>query len=253
MDTLWRLFHPDIIWIMVSIPNSSPIRLPSITDVIYQTLRREIQEGSLQPGPISMRDLAAKFGVSAMPVREALRRLEADGIVSFNMHRRIMVNHLSVDDLEELFAIRIELESLALRCAIPTLRDDDETLAQLEELIRQMDTEEGDLDAWRAHNHEFHRLLYSQANMPRLQGIIDSLWVSIEPYLRLHMTVEGIRIAQGQHRAILRHTRAADAIGAGVILREHLQMTLDRRRDRLAALGGDQSSGDRGLKSSEAD
>jgi DNA-binding GntR family transcriptional regulator len=171
-----------------------------------------------------------------MPVREALRRLEADGIVSFNMNRRIVINQLSVDDLEELFAIRIELEDLALRRAVPTLQNDTDSLAQLAELIRQMDGEEHDLDAWRDHNHEFHRLLYSRAKMPRLQAIIDSLWVSIEPYLRLHMTLDGIRIAQDQHRGILQHSRVGDASAAGRLLREHLQMTLDRRRERLADL-----------------
>src|SRR5918911_2788839 len=88
----------------------SPIDLPSIPDIIYQQLRRDIGRGVYRPGPIRIRPLAERFGVSATPVREALRRLEAEGLVSLR-NRQIVVNALSLQEMHEIYTIRAELES----------------------------------------------------------------------------------------------------------------------------------------------
>lgn len=181
-----------------------------------------------------------------MPVREALRRLEAEGLVTFDANRKIKIKDLSLKDVEELFLIRMELEDLALRSAVPALRNDEEVLARLDELIAQMDKAEGDLDAWQLANQEFHRLLYQAAEMPRLGAIISSLWVAVQPYLRLASTVENLRAGQEQHRKIVRLVRAGDARGAGGVLREHLRMTLELRRARLEYLDSATESGDGG-------
>ena len=95
------------------------VRIPSLPDVIYERLRREIATGQLRPGPLKLRPLAERFGTSPIPVREALRRLEADRLVSFVGNRAIRVNDVSAKELDEVFAIRAELESLALRLATP--------------------------------------------------------------------------------------------------------------------------------------
>lgn len=181
--------------------DTSPIEVPSMAEVVYERLRQGIFRGVYPPGRISIQRLAERFGVSTMPVREALRRLEADGLVSFKSGRQVLVNERSLADLEEIFAIRRELEDLALRTAVPHLVTDVETVAQLDGLVDDMDALFERYDAWREKNHEFHLLLYSASNMPRLCSLIANLGVAVEPYVRLYGTTEeGLRIAQDQHR-----------------------------------------------------
>jgi DNA-binding GntR family transcriptional regulator len=206
---------------------SAPIKLPSIPDVVYETLRTDISTGAYPPGPISIRRLAERFAVSAMPVREALRRLEAEGLVSFQGGRQVTIIELSHDDLEELFAIRRELEGLAVRTAVPLVAEDASTLALLDELIRRMDAQENDYDSWRRTNREFHTVLYQGAAMPRLLGLITSLGLAVEPYVRKYgTTVEGLRIAQEQHRELVAHTRAGDVEATAEVLERHLEIAL---------------------------
>jgi DNA-binding GntR family transcriptional regulator len=204
----------------------APISLPSVTDVIYKQLRQDISEGVYRPGPIRLKPLSERFNVSIIPVREALRRLEAEGLVSFDGKRRILINALDENDLAELFAIRGELEALALRGAVERLVGDEAALKELDDLIALMDAQEEDPPAWRDTNREFHSRIYAAADMPRLEKLVESLWVANEPYLRIYVTaVQSLRSAQDQHREILRHIRAGDSEQAEAVLREHLSAT----------------------------
>jgi DNA-binding GntR family transcriptional regulator len=205
----------------------SPIDLPSIPDVIYGTLRRDIARGIYKPGPIRVRPIAERFGVSATPVREALRRLEAEGLVSLR-NRQIVVNALSAEELQEIFAIRSELETFAVGEAAGRIARDPGLLAKLGSLIDAMDREEESPDEWRAANEAFHMSIYGAARMPRLEALIMSLWIAVEPYLRLYVTSPGsLTESQAQHRAILDALRKADAAAAQTVLREHLRATAD--------------------------
>jgi DNA-binding GntR family transcriptional regulator len=216
---------------------SSPIELPSIPDVIYRTLRRDIARGVYKPGPIRVRPIAERFGVSATPVREALRRLEAEGLVSLR-NRQIVVNPLSIEEMREIYAIRCELESFALRRAAPRVAADKELLARLDSLLDEMDRVEANPDEWRAANEEFHLLLYGKAELPRLEQIIDQLWVAVEPYLRLYVSTEDdFRESQGQHRVLLGCVKAGKVDEAAQALREHLKFTAKRLAAGLGAAG----------------
>lgn len=209
-------------------PKPAHISLPSVTDVIYKQLRHDISQGVYQPGLIHLKPLSERFNVSIIPVREALRRLEAEGLVSFDGKRRILINALNEKELDELFLIRADLESLALKTAVPHLSNDRAKLAELDDLIALMDTQEGDSGAWRNTNRDFHSLIYAAADMPRLESLVGSLWVASEPYLRIYVTaVDSLRSAQQQHREILRRVRLGDAQHAEAILREHLAGTWD--------------------------
>jgi DNA-binding GntR family transcriptional regulator len=202
------------------------VRVPSLPDVIYERLRREIASGQLRPGPLKLRPLAERFGTSPIPVREALRRLEADRLVSFESNRAIRVNEVSAKELEEVFSIRAELESLALRLAVPHLTDDQEQLAKLAVLMDRMDEQADDPPEWRTTNEQFHSALYEAAESPRLLGLINNLWVVIEPYMRMYVrSLPGRRGSQEQHRAIVARIVADDAAGAEAILRDHLEGT----------------------------
>lgn len=202
------------------------VHLPSLPDVIYDRLRREIATGEITPGPLRLRPLAERFGTSQIPVREALRRLESDGLVSFLSNRAIVVNAVSRDELDEIFGIRKELEAFALRVAARRIADDQELLGRLEELMDTMDAQEADAGAWRTTNEEFHDVLYGAAQLPRLHGLIRNLWVSVEPYLRMYVTAApSLRGAQEQHREMVRRISTGDVAGAEELLREHLDAT----------------------------
>jgi DNA-binding GntR family transcriptional regulator len=220
----------------MSDPAPAPISLPSVTDVIYKQLRQDISEGVYRPGMIHLKPLAERFNVSIIPVREALRRLEAEGLVSFDGKRRILINALNEKELDELFAIRSELEPLALRAAAEHVASDPEKLAELDDLIALMDAHESDPDAWRNANREFHLLLYAASDMPRLVSLVDSLWVANEPYLRIYVTaVASLRSAQEQHREILQSVRVRDVERAEAVLREHLAVTWEVVQQKIGA------------------
>jgi len=207
---------------------SSPIELPSIPDVIYRTLRRDIARGVYKPGPIRVRPIAERFGVSATPVREALRRLEAEGLVSLR-NRQIVVNPLSLREMREIYTIRCELESFALRQAAPHVAADEELLARLESILDDMDRVEASPDEWRAANADFHLALYGKAQLPRLEQIIDQLWVAVEPYLRLYVsTKDDFRESHSQHRLMLRCLKEGKFDEAARVLREHLEFTAEQ-------------------------
>jgi DNA-binding GntR family transcriptional regulator len=202
--------------------------------VISDALRRDITRGVYGPGDsLHTRELAERFGVSAMPVREALRRLEAEGLVSFDRNRRITVNVLTRDELVEVTLIRQQLEPLAMREAVPRLAEEPATVDSLGQMITAMD-DSSDPDAWRTVNEEFHRTIYSAAQRPRLEAIIASLMSSIEPYIRLYVrTPAHMQHAQVEHRQLLEYIRADDPDGAAKVLVGHIAYARDRVMEAL--------------------
>ena len=215
-----------------SMVGRSPIDLPSIPDVISTALRRDIARGIYKPGPIRVREIAERFEVSATPVREALRRLEAEGLVTLR-NRQILINSLSADEMHEIYRIRAELESFALRQAAPRVAADEQLLARLGAVVEQMDRDEHNPEEWRAGNEEFHQSIYRAAEMPRLEAIINQLWVAVEPYLRIYVsTAKSFRTAQVEHRLMVQRLAEGKFDEAASLMREHLQGT-----ERLLAAG----------------
>lgn len=152
-----------------------------------------------------------RFGVSTMPVREALRRLEAEGLVKFDKNRSITVRALTRTDAIELFDMRRALEPLAGRRATQKLKRSPKLLAKLADLIAQMDDLNG-ARSWGSLNEEFHRTIYDAAEMPRLSAVLNSLWASSEVYInRFQRTPGHIAEAQSQHRALYAAISAGDA------------------------------------------
>lgn len=206
---------------------STPIDRDSIPDIVYQALRRDIARGVYPPGVLRIRPLAERFGVSATPIREALRRLEAEGLVQLR-NRRIMVREVSRSELDEIFAIRIVLERFAIAEAA-RIGADEATLNALDALIAEMDTAaSSDLERWREANQDFHMRIYGLAGSARLLAMIDSLWVAVEPYLRLYVHAgTGLDSAQDEHRAMVAALRDRDGERAAELLDKHLSTTRD--------------------------
>lgn len=207
-------------------PPGGPLETQSIPELIYQALRRDIASGVYKPGILRIQPLTERFGVSATPVREALRRLESDGLVRLG-NRRITIPELSPSELHEIFALRRELEAMAISRAAECLDDADQLFVLLDALVAEMDeVAVDDPQAWSRVNQRFHMLIYGSAGMDRLSLMIDSLWVAAEPYMRIYLHIAPhLDEAQEDHRAMLAALRGKDGARAAEVLRRHLRCT----------------------------
>jgi DNA-binding GntR family transcriptional regulator len=194
----------------------------SKTDMVAAMLREMIVSGQLAPGaPLRQRDLAGQFDVSATPIREALRRLEAEGLVVGDTHRGATVAKPDEGARADNYRIRAALEPLAAEMA--TERIDADALAELEEInsgIRGIP--EGD-PAYREHNARFHFAIYQASGSPVLVSLIRMLWQSMPEQpapARSH------RASADQHDGILAALRGRDRERAGVLTREHIEAAL---------------------------
>jgi DNA-binding GntR family transcriptional regulator len=185
------------------------IKVSTVNHEVYDRLRRLISSGSLPPGTkISIRSIADSFGVSTMPVREALHMLQAEGFVLFE-RRRVTVTHLSKDQVTQLFRIRLSLEQLASEWAIGQFSDDD--IADLEGILKRMNRDDIGVEEWRFLNQDFHRRFYDCARSPHLLDLIKNVWDKIGPYMAVYAsTVDDFREAHKQHTEILELIRAGD-------------------------------------------
>jgi DNA-binding GntR family transcriptional regulator len=209
-------------------PVGRDVQRLSLPEQIYTVLRSEISAGALKPGPLRLKPLAARFGTSQIPVREALRRLEAEHLVSFNDSRAIVVNGVWPADVEEIFAIRMELECLALRLAAPQFEREPRRLEDLQRLIERMDLEQDDRAAWLDTNERFHTTMYEAARTPRLLGIIRNQWAAVQPFLRVYvLNVPSLDAAQAEHHQLVALLRSGEIAEAERVLRQQLGTTRD--------------------------
>lgn len=190
--------------------------------MIEEKLRAAIYDGRLPCGmAIRQQELATLFGVSRMPVREALRQLEAQGLLQVTQHKGAVVAPLINHDSAETYALRMLLECEALRLSVPLLEESDFDLAQgcIERLEQTSDyVEISQL------NRAFHRALYAHAGNSRLLRLVDEGLIEEERFLRFNLEAMGLRkVAQDDHRQLLQAARQRDVPLAIELLREHLQ------------------------------
>lgn len=147
-------------------------------------LRELILRGEFKMGERLMQEeWAHKLGVSRMPLREALRQLEVEGLVRIEPRRGAVVTPISVEDIEEIYQLRAVLEGEAVVRALPFL--DKEDIEELESLYEQMlglKADESDMELFMKLNEEFHRIIREGCPWRRIQGFIDTLWKGIPPY-----------------------------------------------------------------------
>ncbi|MEU7769366.1 GntR family transcriptional regulator [Nocardia sp. NPDC049190] len=201
-----------------------PITVGTVNDEVRDRLHRWIASGSLSPGTkISIRSIADSLGVSTMPVREALRVLQAEGLVTFE-RRSVTVTRLTKDQVAQVFQIRLRLEQLATEWAIEQVDDDD--IADLEEILDRMGAGDIGVEEWRNLNQDFHRRFYDCASSPHLLDLIRNVWDKVEPYMAIYAsTVDDFREAHRQHLEILSLIRARDLAGLLTKIEEHLDYT----------------------------
>jgi DNA-binding GntR family transcriptional regulator len=201
----------------------APPRWRTATEYVEATLKAAILEGRLAAGTaLRQEDIARDLQVSRMPVREALRQLEAQALVDSVPHKGAVVTDISAGDAADSFAIRRGVEVEALRLSIPHLAAGD--FAAAEALIGAMEAEEaaGQLGQL---NRRFHMALYARAGRPRLLQVVDRELAVFDRYLRFFLAAKGRdRMAQQDHRTMLAMARAGDADGAVAVLVRHIDV-----------------------------
>jgi DNA-binding GntR family transcriptional regulator len=196
----------------------------SSTEEVYVRLHEMLLDGEIPPGtPISQVQLARRMGVSTTPLREAMRLLQADGLLVAEHNRRPRVAPLEPRDIDSVYASRILTEALALRLTVPTL--DAEALAGLRANLEAM-TEAAharDIQAWEPVHREFHRRLIQGAD-PILVRIIEPLVSRSERYRRAGLFSSPARvweIGNDEHEAIVAACEQGDAELAPELLARH--------------------------------
>jgi DNA-binding GntR family transcriptional regulator len=239
--------------------------MPSGTkaDDIALVLEEAIVSGEIAPGTVLRQEqLSERFAVSRTPVREALRRLAALGLVSFVPNRGVRVRTISREELREAFLVRAELESLATELATPRITDDglaeldaaersfSELTAELRARAREGTQDARLIGAWVRGNHAFHDVIYAAAAAPLVERIAKSARRSFFTHLvwAAGMDIDHLYEENDlQHRAIREAIAARSAQGARVLAREHvlasgrlLETILDQvqERERDRPLGG---------------
>lgn len=196
-------------------------------EYVLGVLRRAILNGELESGSrLVQAELAAMLDVSTTPVREALRDLATEGLVQFDPHRGAIVAELSADDVHDIYEIRMVLEPLAMRQAVPNLSD--ALIAQLRKLHETMLAEPHSAD-WVDRNRVFHMAVYETAASPRLAAIIRNLQDASVMYIGafLQHKPELRDEANHDHAAILEALENRDAEAAVKALEGHLRTSID--------------------------
>ena len=206
------------------------------TQLVVETLREKILSGEITAGqPLRQAALAEELNVSRIPVREALLQLEAEGLVSFEPHKGATATELNVDQVDELFELRAMLEAELLAASIPNLSD--EMLSEAELLLERLDNalgKENAANTWSELNSDYHNCLYSAANRPQTQDLVDTLNKNADRYIRMHLLwAGGISKAESEHNDLLKFCQARNIDGAVDMLKKHILGSRDEIKEFL--------------------
>jgi DNA-binding GntR family transcriptional regulator len=200
-------------------------KLKSLRDKIYESIRESIAQGSIHPGErLIETDLAQQFKSSRSPIREALRQLESESLIRSENNKGYTVAKLSPKDVDEIYSVRIILESYAtgLTAGFITKKD----IRYLEKLNDQLKTaaRENDLKVWLENNSLFHRFFFENCKNNTLSFLLQTLQRRIHRYLYMIIQIPGNFPAYlEQHQGILEGCRQGDPSAAERHMRAHLE------------------------------
>lgn len=217
------------------LPEAQAIDSTLLSQRVTDSIRALILSGELPPGSrIGQEQLAERFGTSRIPVREALKRLESDGLVSLVPNSGAWVARLDLGECLEIYKIRERLEPLALSEAVAKMSESE--IDALEHLIERMERA-ADTEEFLRLDREFHIASYRAAGMQQLIGMVERFWNTTQHYRRAFTNLigrQGSWVIHAEHRLMLDALRRRDAEGAGHILFEHIRRTrfeLERNRE----------------------
>jgi DNA-binding GntR family transcriptional regulator len=222
------------------------IRRTSIVDTVTERLRREILTGEIEPGGrIRVGDLEKRFGVSHIPIREALRRLEAEGLVETSPQRATLAAGIALEDLAGLYDLRLLIEVPVARRAAEQATDADvetarRALAELELAARDPDSFE-----FFERHRAFHSALLAAGWSAWIQRVLEQLWQAAERYVRLTVSRFGTKDeAMREHRQMVELLEAREADRLAELVARHLTRTeLTLREGYLAMREPDEQPG----------
>lgn len=224
--TLSKPQSSEALW--ASIANSEGRR--TAHEFVKDSLRRAILRGDLTGGArLIQADLAAMLNVSTTPVREALRDLATEGLITLDRHRGGVVRELNWAEMEEIRLIRQQLEPLAVRLVVEQITD--EQLREADRLRQQM-AKERDLGDWVELNTKFHHVFHASTGVTRLAQILmgfeEASAVYVAQAQRWHPEIR--RRANDEHQALIAAFRDRDAERAAEVMRGHAAMPLEMTR-----------------------
>lgn len=226
------------------------VHVPTASETVLYLLRKAIVEGALPDGStLRQEEIAKKFGLSRVPIRDALQKLESEGFVQSSSGRGLVVTTLSTDDFEEILEMRLSLESLAIDLAVKNFNAENEAAAlkivtEAEHILKQSSGHDYLVEfetRWGALNWAFHRCIYAPSNRPRLIATIKNLQELFARHVRMRIlkinqNFDPKQLTKGQiknnlqkwklvlkeHRLIALACGRYDGIEAKKILREHI-------------------------------
>ncbi len=199
---------------------------PSSPSRVAETLREEILNGTLAPGDrLSQEDIALRFGVSRQPVRDALRQLEGDGLITMVANSGAWVSKLSESECYEAYQVREHLEPLLLSQSIPNLKT--AQIQRLIELVAEIE-QATDLEQFLRLDREFHLLSYAGAAPGMLREFVERIWNTTQHYRRAFAKLSGFttsEVTHMEHKLILDGIVRRDSPQAEKALEGHIRRT----------------------------
>jgi DNA-binding GntR family transcriptional regulator len=214
--------------VLAAVPSArngaAPLQRQTVAGMTVEALRERILRGHYPEGePLRQDALADELGVSRIPVREALRQLEAEGLVTFNPHRGAIVSSLSLPDIRELFELRADIESDLLCRAMPMMTQ--EQLGRATDVLDEFEDalQSGEASRWGPLNWHFHSALYAPANRNFTMGLLQKLHHHSDRYFRMQVLLaHGGSRANDEHRTIAAAVQKNDVDGACQLMRSHI-------------------------------
>lgn len=209
---------------MTPISKPNRIRRQSLPDLVAEALRSRILSGELADGDVLVQEtVASDFDVSRMPVREAFRQLEAAGLLRRNASRGAIVTSVPVDEIPELFDIRLALEPQALRHAMPMMTE--ATMAEARKILSLLADAygRGDISSWGGLNWRFHECLYRPSRRGQTLEILSAVHMRTDRFIRLQLVLtRDFAEAEEEHRMLLHHAASGNAVAAEALLVRHI-------------------------------
>ncbi len=218
-------------------PGTRAITKKSLPDIITDDLRERILNGELAEGEtIRQEALAEEYDVSRMPIREALKRLNAEGLVKWSTNRGGSVIKHSLTEIGEIFDLRTLIEVDLFRRSIPNMTQMD--FARCAEILDRMDAsfDQNDVGKWGILNHQYHSALYAGADRQLTRDMLDRINTQADRYIRMHLSVMKQREpAKIEHHQLLSLARSGDVDAACELLKTHIQRTRDQILELIAS------------------